>query len=234
MKRRRSLLIISGNDPRELQDAPIFNPDGVIIDLHKRVDPQEKDSARNLVKEALSFLDYSKVEVLVRINPFATEDGKRDLDLIARARPGAIIIPKSSPTVLKEVDEFIAKIEKEEGYSQGAIDIIPVVDRAIEIEKVNELIGVSSRVTGIWFDGDGLMEQFGSERTKAGDELFYPRGRIGIACRAADINAIDTIFKDGNDLEGLREDALTAKRLGFTGKLALDGRQVDTLNEIFA
>ena len=52
MKRRRSLLIISGNNPRELQDAPVFEPDGVIIDLDKRVDPQEKDSARNLVKEA--------------------------------------------------------------------------------------------------------------------------------------------------------------------------------------
>ncbi|NMA69229.1 MAG: citryl-CoA lyase [Desulfitobacterium sp.] len=233
MKRRRSLLIISGNNPRELQDAPVFEPDGVIIDLDKRVDPQEKDSARNLVKEALGFLDYSNVEVLVVVNPADTEDGKKDIELIARAKPGAFIIPKASPTILKEVGEVLTKIEKEEGFSEGEIDIIPVVRRAIEIERVNELIGVSSRVTGIWFDGDGLMEEFGTERSKIGDELLYPRGRIAIACRAAGINAIDTIFTDGDDLEGLNKDALNAKRFGYTGKLAIDGRQVDTLNEIF-
>ncbi len=232
-RRRRSLLIISGNNPKNMQDAPVFDPDGVIFDLEKGVEDQEKDSARNLVKEALDFLDYSKVEVLVRVNPVDTDEGKRDIDHISRVKPGALIIPKATPTAISQVEKTLVKIEKEEGFPAGAIEIIPVVETAFGIENISNLISASSRITGIWFDGEGLMAEFGSERSKEGEELLYIRGRIGIACRAAGIHAIDTLFTDGNDKEGLEKDALTAKRLGFTGKLALDGRQVDTLNAIF-
>lgn len=233
MKRRRSLLIISGNNPKSMQDAPVFDPDVVIFDLEERVVPQEKDSARNLVKEALSFLDYSKVEVMVRVNPVDTEEGKKDIALLARLKPGALIIPKADPEVIKEISELLIKIEKKEGFPEGAIELVPVVETAFGIENIHSLIGASSRVTGVWLNADGLMSEFGTKRTKSGEELFYVRGRVGIACRAAGINAIDTSFTDGNDNEGLKEDTLTAKRLGFTGKVALDGRQIDTLNDIF-
>lgn len=226
-------MIISGNSPKSMQDAPVFDPDVVLFDLDSRVVPQEKDSARNLVREALSFLDYSKVEVMVRVNPLDTEDGLKDIELIARVKPGALIIPKANPEVINQVENILEKIEKEEGFSEGAIELVPVLDTAVGIENINSLIGASSRVTGVWLDADGLMAEFGSQRTKEGDELLYVRGRVGIACRAAGIDAIDTLFTDGNDKEGLEKDALTAKRLGFTGKIALDGRQIDTLNALF-
>lgn len=231
--RRRSLLIISGNSPKSMQDAPVFDPDAIIFDLEERVGAQEKDSARHLVKEALGFLDYSKVEVMVRVNPLDTEDGQKDVDLIARVKPGALIIPKANPGVIQKVEGLLKNIEKEEGFPEGAIELVPVVETAFGIENIHNLIEASPRVTGVWFNGDGLMAEFGSKRTKEGDELLYVRGRVGIACRAAGIDAIDTLFADGNDLEGLEKDALVAKRMGFTGKLALDGRQIDTLNAIF-
>ncbi|MGE4271277.1 MAG: CoA ester lyase [Desulfitobacterium sp.] len=234
MKRlRRSLLIISGNNPKHIQDAPVFDPDVVIFDLEERVAAPDKASARNLVREALSFLDYSQVEVMVRVNPLDTEEGQKDVDRIARVKPGALIIPKASEQVIKQAEGLLTKIEKEEGFPEGSIEIIPVLETASGIERINQLISSSPRVTGLWFNGEGLMAEFGTQRTKEGAELYYVRGRVGIACRAAGIDAIDTIFLDGNDYEGLANDASAAKRLGFTGKLALDGRQVDTLNAIF-
>lgn len=232
-RRRRSLLIISGNSPKSMQDAPVFDPDVVIFDLESQVAPQEKDSARNLVREALSFLDYSKVEVMVRVNPLDTEEGLKDIELIARVKPGALIIPKASAEVINRVERLLVGIEKEEGFPEGAIELVPVLGTAVGIENINSLIGASTRVSGVWLDADGLMSEFGTQRTKEGNELLYVRGRIGIACRAAGIDAIDTLFTDGNDKEGLEKDALNAKRLGFTGKLARDGRQIDTLNAIF-
>ncbi|HHY25366.1 MAG TPA: citryl-CoA lyase [Desulfitobacterium dehalogenans] len=233
MKRRRSLLIISGNSPKSMQDAPVFDPDVVLFDLEERVLPQEKDSARHLVREALSFLDYSKVEVMVRINPLDTEEGQKDMESIPRVKPGALVIPKANSEVIRQVDSILAAIESEEGFPKGGIELIPVLETALGIETMNDLIKISPRVTGVWLNAEGLMAEFGSKRTKEGDELLYVRGRVGIACRAAGIHAIDTCFMDGNDHEGLEKDAFTAKRLGFTGKLALDGRQIDTLNTIF-
>lgn len=233
IKRRRSLLILSGNSPKSMQDAPVFDPDVVLFDLEERVVPQEKDSARHLVKEALSFLDYSKTEVMVRINALDTEDGQKDMDSIPRVKPGALVIPKANHEVIKQVDSILTTIENEEGFPQGGIELIPVLETALGIETINTLIETSPRVTGVWLNAEGLMDEFGSRRTKEGDELRYVRGRVGIACRAAGIHAIDTCFADSNDNEGLEKDALTAKRMGFTGKLALDGRQIDTLNAIF-
>jgi len=235
MKRpRRSLLIISGNSPKSIQDAPVFNPDAVVFDLVDRVATQDKDSARYLVKEALNFLDYSKVEVMVRINPLDTEFGAKDLDLIARVKPNALIIPKATPEALREIDARLTQIEKEEGFAEGEITLIPALETAFGIEYVNNIITCSPRISAVWFNAEGLLNEFGSKRTKEGKELLYARSRIGIACRAAGIEVIDTLFLDGNDYEGLEKDALHARSLGFTGKAALDGRQIDTIHTVFA
>lgn len=234
MKRqRRSLLFISGNSPKSIQEAPVFNPDAVVFDLGDRVAIQDKDSARYLVKEALSFLDYSKVEVMVRINPLDTEFGTKDIDLIARVKPGALIIPKATPEALLEIEARLTTIENEEGFQGGAIELIPTIETAFGVEYINKLITCSSRISAFWFNAEGLLAEFGSKRTKEGNELLYARSRIGIACRAAGIEVIDTLFLDGNDYEGLEKDALRARSLGFSGKAALDGRQIDTIHAIF-
>lgn len=232
-RRRRSLLFISGNSPKSIQDAPVFNPDAVVFDLVDRVSTQDKDSARYLVKEALNFLDYSKVEVVVRINPLDTEFGAKDLDLISRVKPNALILSKATPEGLLEVDATLTKIEKEEGYQEGAIQLIPTIETAFGIEYIHKIITCSSRISAVWFNAEGLLSEFGSKRTKDGEELLYARSRMGIACRAEGIEVIDTLFLDGNDYEGLEKDAMVAKRLGFTGKAALDGRQIDTIHAIF-
>lgn len=232
-RRRRSLLFISGNSPKSMQEAPVFNPDAVVFDLVERVSTENKDCARYLVKEALHFLDYSKVEVMVRINSLDTEFGAKDIDSIARVKPNALIISKATPEVLLEIDATLTQIEKEEGFLGEAIKLIPAIETAFGIEYINKLITSSSRISAVWFNAEGLLEEFGSKRTKEGEELLYARSRIGIACRAEGIEVIDTLFLDGNDYEGLERDALRARSLGFTGKATLDGRQIDTIHAIY-
>jgi citrate lyase subunit beta / citryl-CoA lyase len=232
-RRRKSLLFISGNNPKSIQDAPVFNPDAVVFDLMDRVLDPDKDCARYLVKEALNFLDYSKVEVMVRINPIDTEAGIKDVEIIARVKPNAFIIPKATPEALLEMDAKLTQIEKEEGFPQGSIELIPVLETAFAIEYVHKVITSSPRISTAWFNAEGLLAEFNSKRTKQGDELLYARSRIAMACRAEGIEVIDTLFPDGNDYEGLENDALWAKRLGLTGKAASDGRQIDTIHSIF-
>ena len=54
-----------------------------------------------------------------------------------------------------------------------------------------------------------------------------------LAATSARVAAIDTAFADLHDKEGLRAEALAARRAGFAGKMAIDPAQVDVINDVF-
>ena len=63
--------------------------------------------------------------------------------------------------------------------------------------------------------------------------MFYARNAVLLACRAAGVDALDVVFSDINDEEGLREDTALAKNLGFDGKSVIHPRQIDVVNGFF-
>jgi citrate lyase subunit beta/citryl-CoA lyase len=71
------------------------------------------------------------------------------------------------------------------------------------------------------------------ERTTDGEELLYARGQIALAAAAARAEAIDAVFSDLNDMEGLRRDCQRARGLGFRGKMAIHPKQIAIINETF-
>lgn len=230
---RKSILFISGNNPKKLQDAPVFGSDGVVFDLEQEVAPEDKNSARILVKEALRFLDYSNVDIIVRINPLSSCYGESDLELIAREKPFALMIPQATPDQIQEIEARLGQIESQEGFPAGSIKLIPVIETAYALQYVHKIITSSPRITGAFFNAEGLTADFGMQRTKDGEEILYARSRIVVACRAEKLNAIDTPFTDINDFEGLEKDAYRARNMGFTGKAAIDGRQIEIIHQLF-
>lgn len=231
---RRTMLFMPGNNPGMLQNAAILGADSIILDLEDAVSLTEKDSARVLVREAIKFMDYSGVEVVVRVNPLDNEFGPVDIDTIARVKPDTIMVPKADEEEIKLADEMISKIEKEEGYEEGGIKLMPLVETAFGLENVYNIIKASKRVTGILLGGEDLTSDLGIKRTKEGSEIFYARNKIATACRALKVDAIDTPFTDTNDYEGLKADTQRAKSLGMTGKAAINPRQIDTIHSVFA
>lgn len=235
MKRlRRTMLFMPGNNPGMLQSAPILGADSVILDLEDAVSITEKDSARMLVKEAIKAVDYSSVELVVRVNPLDTEFGLKDIDAISRVKPDALMIPKATEEQLQSIDEMLSKIESEEKFENNYIKLIPIVETAYGLENVYSIIRSSKRVVAILLGAEDLTSDFGIKRTKEGEEIFYARNRVSTACRAAHVDAIDTPFTDTNDYEGLEKDTFRAKNLGFTGKSSINPRQIDTIHSVFA
>lgn len=231
---RRTMLFMPGNNPGMLQNAPILGADSVILDLEDAVSLTEKDSARILVREAIKFIDYSQVELVVRVNPLDTEYGPKDIDIIGRVKPDSLMIPKATEEQLKEIEKMLDKIESDEDFKPGSIKLIPIVETAYGLENVYNIINSSKRVVAVLLGGEDLTSDFGIKRTKEGEEIFYARNRVSTACRAARIDAIDTPFTDTNDYEGLAMDSLKAKSLGFTGKAAINPRQIDTIHSVLA
>lgn len=233
-KLRRSMLFMPGNNPGMLQDAAILGADAIILDLEDAVSLTEKDSARILVGNAIQYLDYSQVEVVVRVNPLDTEFGSADVNMIARVKPDTLLIPKADAEEIKLVDRMLAKIEEEENYPLGSIKLIALIETAWGLETIYDVIKASRRMTGVLLGGEDLTSDLGIKRTKEGDEIFYARNKVATVCRALKVDAIDTPFTDTNDYEGLAKDTAKAKSLGLTGKSAINPRQIETIHAVFA
>lgn len=233
-KLRRTMLFMPGNNPGMLQNAPILGADSVILDLEDAVSLTEKNSARILVKEAIKVIDYSQVELVVRVNPLDTEYGIKDIDVISRVKPDSLMIPKATEEQLIYIDDILNKIENEEGYEKESIKLIPIIETAYGLENVYNIINSSKRVVASLLGAEDLTSDFGIKRTKDSDEIFYARNRISTACRAARVDAIDTPFIDTDDYEGLTKDTLKAKSIGFTGKASINPRQIDIIHSALA
>ncbi|MCJ7690229.1 MAG: CoA ester lyase, partial [Clostridiaceae bacterium] len=162
------------------------------------------------------------------------EYAMEDIDVIARAKPDALMIPKATEEELIAIDEMLIKIEAEEGFQKGSIKLIPIVETAYGLENVYSIIKSSDRVVAVLLGGEDLTSDLGIVRTKEGEEVFYARNRVATACRAMKVDSIDTPFTDTNDFEGLEKDTRKAKSLGLTGKAAINPRQVETIHSVYA
>lgn len=231
----RSLLYVPGNMPSMLQNIPLFNCDGVIIDLEDAVPLSEKDAARILVKRFLeTYRERNKV-VLVRINPLDSKWGYDDLRVVLPALPDGIRLPKAdTPEIVERLDTRLTEFEEELGEEIGRFRILPSIESALGILNAATIARTSKRVFALAFGAEDYTVSMEIERTKGGEELFNARTRVLWAAKAAGIQAIDSIFADVNDMEGLRRETELVKRLGYTGKSLVNPRQIDVIHEVFA
>lgn len=228
---RRSVLFIPGNNPAMLQNADVFGADGVIFDLEDAVNVVEKDNARNLIHYYLEEHSSLDLEVIVRINGLDTDFYQKDLEMIVSDSIDSIMLPKARIMYLEELDRLLTKIEKEKNLKKK-IKIIPIIELAISVLEVDTIASMP-RVDGILLGAEDLSSDMEVTRTKEGKEIEYARGRVAMACKAYQIDAIDTPFTDVTDPEGLRKDCLMAQTLGMNAKSAIHPNQVDTINEVF-
>jgi len=231
----RSLLYVPGNMPSMLQNIPLFNCDGVIIDLEDAVPLSEKDAARILVKRFLeTYRERNKV-VLVRINPLDSKWGDDDLRVVLPALPDGIRLPKAdTPEIVERLDTRLTEFEEELGEEIGRFRILPSIESALGILNAATIARTSKRVFALAFGAEDYTVSMEIERTKEGEELFNARTRVLWSAKAAGIQAIDSIFADVNDMEGLRRETELIKRLGYTGKSLVNPRQIDVVHEVFA
>jgi citrate lyase subunit beta / citryl-CoA lyase len=228
---RRSLLFIPGNNPAIVQTADVFHADGVIYDLEDAVSVHEKDAARLLVGHYLRSQGPFQHETVVRINGFDTTYFEADLDRVLCGQLNAIMLPKATIADVTKLNNYLDhyRVIRPE---TNAIVIIPIIESAVSLLEV-ESIARLPRVSAILFGAEDYTANLEIERTKAGDELLYPRSKIAVACRAAEIEAIDTPFTDTYDPEGLAFDSIRAKALGFQGKACIHPNQIETVNQLF-
>ena len=219
---RRSLLFLPGNTPNMLINGSCLGADAVIFDLEDAVSPAEKDAARILVRNTMTYMDFRGCERVVRINGIDTPYWKEDLDEILPCRPDLILLPKTgSAADIQEADTYITETEKRLGLAAGAVGLVALIETALGVENAFAIASASPRVTALFLGAEDLTADLRCKRTKEGREIEYARTRLVTAARAAGVDVYDTPFTDVNDDEGIETDAALAKALGFTGKASI-------------
>ena len=231
---RRTMLFVPGNNPGMIQDAGIFKSDCIMFDLEDSVSIQEKDSARFLVFQALTTLAYPGKELVVRINDPHTETGKEDLEAIVRTGKAVIRLPKTETAQdIADCEAIIEAVEEKAGLKPGSTKMIAAIESATGVLNAKEIALASKRLIAIAIGAEDYVTDLKTSRSPEGTELSFGRNMILLAARNAGIDAIDTVYSDVNNEEGLRRETMIIKQLGFDGKSIINPRQIKIVHEIF-
>ncbi|MDD3027896.1 MAG: aldolase/citrate lyase family protein [Erysipelotrichaceae bacterium] len=231
---RRTMLFVPGNNPGMIQDAYIYKCDSIMIDLEDSVSFDEKDSARALVFLGLKTLRHGSKEVIVRINDPRTDTGLLDLEAMLRAGVKVIRLPKTeSAEDIHYCDDQISRIEKESFLEPGSVSLLAAIESARGIMNCMSIAGASRRLVGIALGAEDYVTNLKTKRTPSGVELSFARSMILHAARCYGIAALDTVFSNVNDEEGLIRETTLIKDLGFDGKSVIHPKQIETINKIF-
>ena len=234
----RTALFVPGTRPDRVDKALNSGADMIIIDLEDAVPLARKVEAREKVREKV--LEHDGRKTIVRVNAIGSGFCQGDLDEVIVNKLGCIMLPKvESPEQIREIGHRISLVEQERGMSPGAVSIIPLIESARGVQNIFHILSEKTepaRVLTAAFGAADYSLDLGIEMTKEGLELIYPRSRISVACRAANVEPpLDTPFMiDLKDMEGLKADAMRAKQLGFQGKLCIHPNQIGPCHAIFS
>jgi citrate lyase subunit beta/citryl-CoA lyase len=235
----RSLLFVPADSERKFAKANVIGADALILDLEDSVAPPRKALARDMVKELLGGppRDWA---FLVRVNPLGGELTLGDLAAVVRPGLDGILIPKVSG--IKDVElisNYVDALEIAAGIQPGHVKLLVVAT-----ETPAAMIGFASyatpnrRLVAMTWGAEDLGAALGalSNKEPNGDWTFpyqVARAQCLFAAGAAGVQALDTLYGDFRDQNGLAESCRIARRDGFVGRIAIHPDQIATINECF-
>lgn len=230
----RSILYMPGNKSRMLEKAASLAVDVVVPDLEDSVPPGEKVAARRAVRAALERGIFQTTPVVVRCNAPGTEYIGADIEEVVCAGLAGLHVPKvEQPDDLRRIAEQVSRLEAARGLPAGQIQLLPGLESARALLAAYDIAVASRRTLALALGGDDFAADMGVQRTRGGEELAYARAHLAICARAADVGALDVVFADFSDAEGLEREARQARQLGYMGKFLIHPAQIAVVNQVF-
>ena len=233
----RSLIFVPGINPRFVDKAKKLNADIICFDLEDSVLPAEKVTARKMIVRALrQRAQYNLTKnVYVRIN--SPESGISGKDLLSTIQKGldGIVVPKvNEVSELVELCGLITELEQKRRIEKNRIKLMPSIESAKSVVNAYSIARADLRVNALIF---GLYDFLHDMHLDYVDNdvtgYSYARMKIPVDARAAGVAAIDAIWQKVDDIAGLRNDAESAKRLGYVGKSIIHPTHIEPVHESF-
>ncbi len=234
----RSWMFVPGHRQRMIDKALGLNADAIMLDIEDGVAPNEKDTARKNIAESLGRDKAAGTAArYVRIN--AIGHARMNADLEAVVRPGleGLVCPKvDTPDEVRKVDAILTEREPKLKMAPGSVRLLIAIESPRGLLNAPAIAASSPRVTGLIFGAEDFGREVGLPTSREGEarDLIYARSAVVVAAAAAHVQAVDGVWVDLNDTQGLLDFAKQARQLGFTGMSCIHPSQVDAINTTFS
>lgn len=225
---RRSFIFSPGLKPEMFPKALASGTDIVCVELEDGIAPKDKDEARS---HALALFETPQaddgVERIVRVNCLRDSFGLADVQAIlgTDTPPPAIMLPKvRTPDEIVWLDDLLT----ERGHDTR---LHIIIETNAGLEAVHEIAHASERIDALFFGGVDMAAELRCKNEWT--SLFYARSRVVHAAANAGLDVIDVPFLDLEDMDGMVEEAVRVRDLGFSGKGSIHPKQIAALNEVF-
>ena len=232
----RSFLFVPADSERKMHKAVDAGADALILDLEDSVAAGARRAARELTREFLVGRD----DAWVRINAIDTEDAIEDLHAVMQSAPAGIVLPKArSASDVVQLATVLDELEQAHNIESGRTRIMPIcTERPEALFALDGYIDSTPRLAGLSWGAEDLSTAVGASTNRGNDGNWLPPYELArtlclFAAAAAGVAAVDTVFTDFRDVDGLARYAGNARRDGFTGMLAIHPAQVGAINAAF-
>ncbi len=228
--RLRSLLFVPGDRPERMEKALTLGADALILDLEDAVAPLARPMARDAVTDFVTRRRGHGPTLFVRINPLDGEEAALDLAAILRAVPDGLVLPKA-----EGADGVRTLAERLPGTP-----ILPIAtETPSALFRLGDYAAVSGQLAGLTWGAEDLPAAIGATTSREQDGSYtapyqLARSLTLFGAHAAGVAAIETVYPDFRDLDGLASYAARGRRDGFTGMMAIHPAQVPIINAAFS
>jgi citrate lyase subunit beta/citryl-CoA lyase len=223
-----------GSNPRAIEKARTLPADAVILDLEDSVAPDAKTTAREQIREAVVAGGFGGREVIVRINALDSAWWLEDVDMVAKARPDAVLVPKvSTPGHLEDVAERLIDIG-----ADHRIRVWAMMETPLAMLNAREIAAaaadVETRLAAFVMGTNDLAKETRARITPGRFAMLpWLMGCIA-AARAFGLDILDGVFNDLADAQGFARECVEARDMGFDGKTLIHPRQIEPCNAAFS
>ncbi|NCV11701.1 MAG: CoA ester lyase [Rhodobacteraceae bacterium] len=224
MRPFRSVLYIPGSKDRALDKARSLPVDAIIFDLEDAVSPESKVEARGTLKAALDQGGYGNRYKIIRINGLDTEWGAEDIAALRDAPADAILVPKVNSA---------ADIDAVQTLLGNDTPIWAMIETPASVLNSNE-IAAHPALEGFVAGTNDLAKELNCRTRPDRLPMQMSLQMMLLAARGNDVIAVDGVYNQFKDEEGLRAECDQGRDLGFDGKTLIHPAQVAVTNECFA
>ena len=238
MDLKRSWMFVPGHRQKMIDKSFGLNTDAIMLDIEDGVAPNEKDTARKNIAESLGREKAPGTPArYVRIN--AIGHPRMDADIESVVRPGleGLVLPKvETVEEVRRVDALLTEREPKSKMAGGGVRLLVAIESPRGLLNAPAIAGCSPRIVGLIFGAEDFGRELGLPTSREGEarDLIYARSAIVVAAASAHVQAVDGVWVDLKDTEGLFGFARQSRRIGFSAMSLIHPSQIDPINKTFS
>jgi citrate lyase subunit beta/citryl-CoA lyase len=240
----RSWMFVPGDRQRMIDKAMALRVDAIMMDIEDGVTPSAKELARRQIAASLDSVaerladdpDYRTPARFVRVNAVGSDRFIEDIKHVVRPGLEGLVIPKvDSVAQVRIVEDELGRAEVAHHVTGGAVKLLIAIESPIGLFNAYQILSSSPRVMGAIFGAEDFTREMNLPMRREAEavDLLYARSHFATAAAAAHVQAVDGVWVDLTDPEGLKRFAGQARRLGMSAISIIHPNQIDAANEAF-